>query len=275
VLLAALAVGCGGEPAPAAPADVRGATVAEPDPRAPLRTGPRTLAADLRATSEEVLAAAARWDERGPVPRDLALWADRHQRIVRHLAGRRSRSRAVLPLLPAALRRDVRDLVLAPRELGQIVSQVVGPPPALRVGPAEELATLRGHYRAAWRRFGVSPVLLAAVNHVETAFGRLRNRSVSGARGPMQFMPATWAAYGLGGDVRDPRDAILGAANYLRASGAPRRERAALYAYNPSARYVSAVSRYARLVRRDPRMLRVLYAWQVYAGGRRLTEPPR
>ena len=31
----------------------------------------------------------------------------------------------------------------------------------------------------------------------------------------MQFMPATWAAYGLGGDVQNERDAILGAANYL------------------------------------------------------------
>ena len=64
--------------------------------------------------------------------------------------------------------------------------------------------------------------VLAAVNYVESRFGRLRNESVSGARGPMQFMPATWRAYGLGGDVRDPRDAIMGAANYLHASGAPR-----------------------------------------------------
>jgi membrane-bound lytic murein transglycosylase B len=37
-------------------------------------------------------------------------------------------------------------------------------------------------------------------------------------------MPATWRAYGLGGDIQDPRDAILGAANYLRANGARRDE---------------------------------------------------
>jgi membrane-bound lytic murein transglycosylase B len=33
----------------------------------------------------------------------------------------------------------------------------------------------------------------------------------------MQFIPSTWAAYGLGGDVHDPHDAVLGAANYLHA----------------------------------------------------------
>ena len=76
------------------------------------------------------------------------------------------------------------------------------------------------------------------MNFVESAFGRLRNRSVSGARGPMQFMPATWAAYGLGGDISDPRDAILGAANYLHANGAPGDEARALYRYNPSSHYV-------------------------------------
>jgi membrane-bound lytic murein transglycosylase B len=115
--------------------------------------------------------------------------------------------------------------------------------------------------------------LLAAVNLVETQFGRLRNESVSGARGPMQFMPATWAAYGLGGDVRSPRDAILGAANYLHANGAPRDEARALLHYNPSRAYVSAVRRYARRMRRDPRAFYVYYAWQVYVGGKRLSGP--
>ena len=47
--------------------------------------------------------------------------------------------------------------------------------------------------------------MLAAVNLVESAFGRMRNNSTAGAQGPMQFIPSTWAAYGMGGDVRDPR----------------------------------------------------------------------
>jgi len=96
----------------------------------------------------------------------------------------------------------------------------------------------------------------------------------------MQFMPATWDAYGLGGDVRDPRDAILGAGNYLHASGAPGDERAALFAYNPSRHYVSAITRYARITRRDRRAFHELYAWQVFVGDgrgglRRLTGPGR
>jgi membrane-bound lytic murein transglycosylase B len=54
--------------------------------------------------------------------------------------------------------------------------------------------------------------------------------SSAGAQGPIQFIPSTWAAYDLGGDVQD---AVLGAANYLHASGAPGNCRVALYYYNP------------------------------------------
>src|SRR5207249_10235221 len=95
--------------------------------------------------------------------------------------------------------------------------------------------------------------LLAAVNFVESAFNKLRNNSAAGAQGPMQFIPATWRAYGLGGDVRDPHDAILGAANYLHANGAPRDNRRALFRYNPSSLYVDAVIRYAREIRHNRR----------------------
>ena len=91
------------------------------------------------------------------------------------------------------------------------------------------------------RRFGVGWEVLAAVNFVETGFNKLRSRSSAGAQGPMQFMPNTWRAYGLGGDVHDPRDAILGAANYLSTSGAARDLRGALWHYNHSDRYVDAV----------------------------------
>ena len=87
-------------------------------------------------------------------------------------------------------------------------------------GPAEPARALRRYYRRADRRFGVSWQVLAAVNFVESAFGRLRNESTAGAQGPMQFIPSTWRAYGMGGDIHDPHDAILGAANYLHASGA-------------------------------------------------------
>jgi len=95
----------------------------------------------------------------------------------------------------------------------------------------------------------------------------------------MQFIPSTWQAYGMGGDVNDPRDAIMGAANYLRASGAPGDVPAALYAYNPSSLYVRAVLAYSGRIRRDRRAFLSYYAWQVFVrapggGTRRITGPP-
>src|SRR5207302_4252973 len=113
----------------------------------------------------------------------------------------------------------------------------------IRVAPPPAAAKLVRWYRGAQARFGVRWQLLAAVNFVESAFGKVRNTSTAGAQGPMQFLPATWRAYGLGGNVHDPHDAILGAANYLAANHAATRERDALYHYNHSALYVDAVTR--------------------------------
>jgi membrane-bound lytic murein transglycosylase B len=130
----------------------------------------------------------------------------------------------------------------------------------IRLGPAAPAGVLKRYYREAQRRSHVGWRLLAAVNLVESAFGRLRNDSVAGAQGPMQFMPATWRTYGRG-DVRDPHAAILAAGRFLHAAGAPRRERAALYRYNPSPLYVGAVERYAGRMRRDPLAFYAYYAW--------------
>jgi membrane-bound lytic murein transglycosylase B len=240
---------------------------------------PAGLAAALASASTALDAAIDRWrsegdPSRGGPPRDVAVLALRQQRIYRLLGTRRALARATLARLPRTLRPVARDNVRARRELSLVTSIHRGPPPRIRVGPAEPADVLRRHYRAARRRFGVGPALLAAVNFVESAFGRLRNRSVSGAKGPMQFIPATWRAYGLGGDINDPHDAILGAANYLHANGAPRDERRPLFHYNPSRHYVNAISRYARRIRADWRSFYAYYAWQVYVGNRRLTQPP-
>ena len=128
------------------------------------------------------------------------------------------------------------------------------------------------------RRFGVRWEILASVNFVESGFNRLQNNSYAGAQGPMQFMPATWRSYGLGGDVRDPRDAIMGAANYLHASGAPASYRNALYHYNPSPLYVDAIIRYARQMQRKAERFYAYWSWQVFVRDRdgndkRLTGP--
>jgi membrane-bound lytic murein transglycosylase B len=249
ILLALALAGCGAEERPAAPA---------PEPPPAVAPGP---AAQLRDTHEALLAAIDTWLAGGErdLPAGVARLAVAEMRVHRRLARHPAELRALLPQLPAAQRAYVRDDVLARRELLSIHS-VVRQRPRIRLGDPPPAATLRAHYRRAWRRFGVGPPLLAAVNLVETAFGRLRSESTAGARGPMQFMPATWRAYGLGGDVRDPRDAILGAAHYLHANGAPHEEARALFHYNPSRAYVTAVRRYARMIRRDDRVFYALYA---------------
>jgi membrane-bound lytic murein transglycosylase B len=122
--------------------------------------------------------------------------------------------------------------------------------------------TLLGYFREGQSRFGVPWQDLAAIELVETRFGRIRGVSLAGAQGPMQFLPATWARYGSG-DIRGQRDAILGAARYLAANGAPGDIASALYRYNNSENYVQAVQDYAGAMRIDMRSYYGYYYWQV------------
>jgi membrane-bound lytic murein transglycosylase B len=248
--------GCGGERA--------ARQVPAPTP------SPTAAPTDLAATTDALHAAVDRWRASGSdaIPADVAALAAEQQRMYRRLGSSPRRARRAIRALPARLRREARDNVVARRELERITSVHVGPPPKIVVRDAEPPAALQRYYRRAEQRFRVDVPLLEAVNFVESAFGRLRNRSVSGARGPMQFMPATWRAYGLGGDISDPRDAILGAANYLHANGAPADERGALFHYNPSKHYVEAVARYAKRMRADERAFYEYYAWRVYVSGK-------
>ncbi|HEX6935899.1 MAG TPA: lytic transglycosylase domain-containing protein [Actinomycetes bacterium] len=132
--------------------------------------------------------------------------------------------------------------------------RIVAPP------PAQELIA---HYREAQRRTGVPWTYLAAIHLVETRMGRIRGTSTAGARGPMQFIPATWEIYGGDGQINDPRDAILAAARLLKANGAPADMSEALWHYNPSDDYVQAVSEYARTMRRSAYAYRGYWHWRV------------
>jgi soluble lytic murein transglycosylase-like protein len=253
---------------------------AAPAPDAVVPSRPSTLARRIAVADVAVHRAIRVWrtegrPARGAPPPEVTLWALYHQRALRLLARRPRLAAATIRHLPAALARDVRAVAGALRRLRRLSAG--WPPHRVRVGAPEPVGRLLGYYGAAHRRFDVGWHVLAAVNLVESAFGRLRNNSVSGAQGPMQFMPATWRAYGMGGDVHDPRDAILGAANYLAHSGAPRSYSRALYAYNPSPLYVAAVRRYARWIAHDREAVYLLYSWQVYVrtptGERRVTGP--
>jgi soluble lytic murein transglycosylase-like protein len=242
-----------------------------------LPSRPAAVAKVLTQTDADLRSAIVRWAPKtSPAPRDLVLYALYEQRLYRLLARDVKLASATLPSLAPELRTATRDLLAAHRELYRLTPPLPARAP-VKVGPAAPAAALLGYYREAQRRFRVPWDVLAAVNFVESKFGKLRNASASGAQGPMQFLPATWARYGLGGDVHDPHDAILGAANYLRASGAPRDIRRALHAYNPSQSYVDAVLRYARRVRVDRLMFYELYNWQVFLktrhGERRVTGP--
>ncbi|MBS1891337.1 MAG: lytic murein transglycosylase, partial [Actinobacteria bacterium] len=91
------------------------------------------------------------------------------------------------------------------------------------------------------------PAVLAGINAVETGFGTNLGPSSAGAEGWMQFMPATWAEYGVDAngdgvaDPNDPEDAIFAAARYLSAAGMPADTYGAIYAYNHADWYVSEV----------------------------------
>lgn len=130
-----------------------------------------------------------------------------------------------------------------------VPGQKKGPKVALDV-PADYMTL----YQSAAQRCDMDWNVLAAVGSVETNHGRSKAPGVhtgansAGARGPMQFMDPTWAAYGVDGNgdgvknVFDPADAIHGAANYLCANGAGSGAvDNALWHYNHDASYVSKV----------------------------------
>ena len=122
--------------------------------------------------------------------------------------------------------------------------------PSSSCAPAGVPAILLPIYQRASDFYGLGPQgpsVLAAINGIETAFGTNLNVSSAGAIGWMQFMPETWAGYGVdanGDGVADPynpEDAIFAAASYLRAAGMPADTYGAIYAYNHADWYVAEV----------------------------------
>src|SRR4051812_3603407 len=109
-------------------------------------------------------------------------------------------------------------------------------------------------YQAAGTQYGIRWEVLAAINEIETDYGRNLNISSAGAVGWMQFMPATWDMYGVdanGDGVKDPFnpvDAIFAAARYLRAAGGDQDVRRAVFAYNHADWYVDSVLMRAQVI---------------------------
>jgi membrane-bound lytic murein transglycosylase B len=240
-ILAALASLIGASP----PAPIPTSLPAErPQLQADLALAERII--DDPASSAVALAGAGQLQQ-------LATWA---------LAGRPpAAARAALAGISKPAARAMHANLEAAAALGRLVAprralprwRIAAPPPA---------GALLGDFKAAQARFGVPWEYLAAIEFVETRFGRVQGLSVAGAEGPMQFVPATWARYGRG-NVHDAREAVFGAARYLVANGASRDMPAALHHYNPSSDYVHAVTDYAERMHEDPRAYYGYYWWQV------------
>jgi len=109
-------------------------------------------------------------------------------------------------------------------------------------------------YQAAGIEYGVRWEVLAAINEIETDYGRNLNVSSAGALGWMQFMPSSWEAYGVDAnkdgrkDPFNPVDAIFAAARYLKAANYENDVRGAIFAYNHADWYVDSVLMRTRLI---------------------------
>ncbi len=174
-------------------------------------------------------------------------------------------------LVPAPVRAAVEANATAGIELAKLSRPLPRLPKWRIVAPAPA-SELLAEYKGAQEAIGVPWQYLAAIHLVETRMGRIRGDSSAGAKGPMQFLPSTWEIYGRGGDINSTHDSILAAARLLRARGAPANMAAALYAYNPSQRYVRAVTAYAGVMAADERTYLAYHAWQVYYGDTLLPE---
>jgi len=112
---------------------------------------------------------------------------------------------------------------------------------------------------ALWQRagesYGIPWQVLAAINKVESNFGRNMGPSSAGAIGWMQFMPSTWERWGVdanGDGVADPwnaEDAVTAAARYLAATGGQTDISSAVFSYNHAQWYVDEVLQLAQLFR--------------------------
>jgi membrane-bound lytic murein transglycosylase B len=224
----------------------------------PLATDPVVLASDLSAdeqalrdpsSSEAVLAAAAHRQQ-------LA-----YRALGRHPEWDATVRAGISPSLVDTYDRNVD----ARRQLTTLSgADTKDTLPAWRIDAPAPADALLGYYHEAEAATGVGWNYLAAINLVETGFGRIAGVSTAGAEGPMQFLPSTFAAYGDGGDVHSLHDSIMAAGRLLAANGFANDRDHAIFGYNHSGRYVGAVDDYAAVIASDPPAFAGYYRWDIY-----------
>jgi murein DD-endopeptidase MepM/ murein hydrolase activator NlpD len=115
------------------------------------------------------------------------------------------------------------------------------------VQPSIAYPELEALWRSAGSAYGIPWEVLAAINKIESNFGRNMGPSSAGAVGWMQFMPDTWLRWGTDGDGDrvadpwDPQDGVYSAARYLAAAGGMADLRRSVFAYNHAEWYVDDV----------------------------------
>jgi hypothetical protein len=149
----------------------------------------------------------------------------------------------------ATLRSEYSTALGAPVTVTMLRPAFVATKATTSVAPNSPVDLRTLYMRAAATCPGLPWGVLAAIGQVETDHGRNTAVSSAGAMGPMQFLPSTWAVYGVDGDgdgkanILDQADAVYSAARYLCASGGGQADTVstAIFAYNHSDAYVKTV----------------------------------
>jgi murein DD-endopeptidase MepM/ murein hydrolase activator NlpD len=152
----------------------------------------------------------------------------------------------------------VGPLVLPSAEVPNVEGSLFLPPNVFeeQFGMTQQLTyeELQALWQRAGAAYGIRWQILAAINKIETNFGRNMGPSSAGAVGWMQFMPDTWLRWGVDGsgdglaDPWNPVDAIFAAARYLAATGGRVDVARAIFAYNRAQWYVDDVLELAALL---------------------------
>ena len=148
-------------------------------------------------------------------------------------------------------------VVLPSAEAPNATGSILLPPGAWEAAflPAPELSyeELQQLWLRAGAAYAIPWQVLAAINKIESNFGRNMGPSSAGAVGWMQFMPDTWLRWGMDGnrdgiaDPWNPEDAIHSAARYLAAANGRTDISRAIFAYNHAQWYVDDVLQLAAM----------------------------